>query len=376
MSVVNTNKIVEVINIIDNIFNLNEKNDTFNLDQRLYIFIYNYKKWIDDEKNEYNKTLSPIIILCMFKKYLNNNSHSLLISNSLLNYFNEYIDKKSRYYYLSSKYKNKWLYKYINKKEPTNLYDLELNTINPLKYYINYIDYKERKRYLFTINDFKKIACSSLEHCCSYDIIPDPIAIKNPYTNKEFTSSELDQINKKLYDMPPIWNMFVDSKFNISTLRKKYYYHLIPLCIPSYVHQLNDIDIIEYLEDICNEYNINYCEQCLLRDHKDVSTQKIKNVVIEWIKCITFNKIMSREIIEQINNTYGLLYCHHNRPFINNKENEKEEEKNIEFNLDFTKPLFCIGYKDKNDKKLYIKKQKEKYRKLKRIDNRNKVKNV
>jgi hypothetical protein len=140
MNVVNTNKITEIIYIIDNIFK-SESINMPNLDQRFYIFIYNYKKWIDDEKNEkieYNKTISPIIILCMFKKYLNANSHSLLISNSLLIYFNEYIDKKSRYCYLSSKYKNKWLYIYINKKEPTNPYDLELNPINPLKYYINH----------------------------------------------------------------------------------------------------------------------------------------------------------------------------------------------------------------------------------------------
>jgi hypothetical protein len=363
------------INNIDNIINT----DLSNIDQRVSILNLYYKKWLDEEDeeidtyNNYNKTISPIIILCMFKKYLNNNSYNLLFSKNLLIYFNEYIDKKARKFYLETKYKKKWLNNYINKKEPTNPYDLELNPINPLKYYINYIDYKERKKYFFTLDDFKKIICSSLENCCSYDLIPDPIPIRNPYTNKNFTVAELDNINKKLYDMPPIWYMFLDSKFNISILKKKYQYHLIPLCIPSYVDQLNDGDIIEYIVYICEDYNVNYCEQCLLRDHIDISTQKIKNIVIESIKCRTFNKIMSRECIDQIKYTYALLYCCHSQSSDTDEDvmidilEEKEEKYALE--LDFTKPLFCTGYKNKDDRKKYFRRRREKEIKI-RFKNR------
>jgi len=368
---------ININNIDIIIYNIN----SMTIDQRLVLLIYNYKKWLDDEEvfDYKEKTFSPVIVLCMFKKYLNKNSHKLLLSESLLNYFNNYIDKQSRYFYLETKYKKKWLYKYINKKDPTNIYDLELNTINPLKYYINYIDYKERKRYFFTINDFKKIVRSSLERCYSHDLIPEPISIKNPYTNKEFTSIELENINKKLYDMPPVWHMFVDSKFNILTLKKKYNYHLIPICIPNYVEQLNNHDIIEYLQDLFETYDLNYCEECLLIDHKDIGTEKIKNILIEWIRCKTFHKIVSREFIVELKYIYGLLYCHHNNYEninIENKEekDEKEEKKEkIVLDLDFTKPFFCTGYKDKNDRKIYIKKIKEMIKKRIQKEIKNKL---
>jgi hypothetical protein len=351
-----------------------------NLDQRSIILIYSYKKWLNDEEiYDNNRIISPIIILCMFKKYLNSNSYNLFLSKELLQYFNDYIDKKSRYFYLAIKYKKKWIHNYINRKEPINLCDLELTPINSSKYYINYIDYKERKRYLFTIKDFKKIVSSSLEHCYSYDLLPEPIPIKNPYTNKEFTPSELDYINKNLYDMPLVWNMFVDSKYNIYTLKTKYNYYLLPLCIPSYVDQFGEIDIIDYLVDLFDTYDINYCEQCLYRDRKDIHTEKVKNILIEWVKCSTFNKIMSRKSIDEVKYIYGLLYCPHNVPNnvpnnVRHIKNEENKENFILYNLDFTKPLFCTGYKGKDDKKIYLKKKREINTKLYRKSMKNKLK--
>jgi len=377
---INDEHLYNVICIINDI----NGESTSIIDQRVVILTYYFKSWIikvyPSYNNDYTKLSSPIIILCMFKKYLKDNYKSL--PKSLLDYFNDFIDNKSRYIYLTSKYKKKWLDNCINKKLPINLYDLELNPINPHKYYINYIDYKERKRYLFTFNDFKKIACSSLQHCYAFDIIPEPMHIKNPYTNKKFTSVELANINKKLYDMPPVWNMFVESKFNIFNLKKNYNYHLIPLCIPSYVDQLSDDDIIQYFEDLFDEYDINYCEECLIRDHKDIGTQKVKDILIEWVKCINFNNIMSRDTIEKVRHIYGLLYCPHNNIQINDPNNilnilnEKEEEKEFLLNIDFIKPLFCAGYKDKNDKKLYIKRQREKAKKREKIERKNKVKEI
>lgn len=366
--------------LIKLIYDPNEKkndiNDINNIDQRVFFLLYNYIRWLEIEKNS---LLSSFIrILCLFKKYLYKNKNTLLISDSLLNYFDQYINNKARYFNLISKYGRRWLSKYINKKEPINLYDLELNPINSSKYYINYIDYKERKRYMFTINDFKKLSCSSLEHSCNYDLIPDPIPIKNPYNNKEFTVTELDIINKNLYDMPFIWNMFVECNYNIKTLKEKYHYHLLPLCIPSFVDQFNDIDSIEYIQDICEVFDINHCSKCLMTERVSLRCQEVKNSLIEWVKSTTFHTRMPKKNVDTIKNIYGTLYCHHNRPRVicRIKINNIPSVSNSNFvlNIDFTLPLFCVGYKNKNERKIYIKETRRKY-KEKEIKNRMKNRN-
>lgn len=368
---------MEVLNTL--IYDPNDSNESNELNdyQKIFILEYNYKRWMEEELDYIYIPKSFVTILCIFKKYLYKKKNTLLLSDNLINYFDQYINHKARYFNLVSKYGRRWLSNYINKKEPTNLYDLELNPINPSKYYINYIDYKERKRYVFTVNDFKKMACSNLEHSCSYDLIPEPMHIKNPYNNKLFTAIELNAINKKLYDMPFIWNMFVECKYRIKTLKQKYHYHLLPLCVPSFVEQLHDIDSIEYIQDICDVCNINYCSKCLVTERISLRCQEVKNAIIEWVKCTTFNMKMPKKYIDTIKNTYGILHCHHNRPNniicnVNNPSSNSSNSSNFVLNIDLTIPLFCVGYKDKNERKLYI---KEITRKRKEKETKQRMKN-
>lgn len=340
---------------INNIILQDEKDE-----KRYEIHLLNsiYLYWIHNFINkDYIYSISPILILILFKKYIMNYNRNIYLLSI------DHIDKRIRYYYLSSKFLKKWITKYVNKKEPVNTEDLQLNVIDILSNinYINYIDFSERKRYLFTENDFRKIVISSFHNSYEYDIDPDPINIRNPYTNKEFTKTELRSFNNNIRDMPIVWNMFVDSDFDTVKLKYKYYTPLLEICIPNYVDKLGDLDIVDYLIDIFIYSNIIYCERCMI-ERRNIRLRKVKNSIINWIRYLKLNQVMSNKSIEDLKNIYSKISCFHINPV---------NPYSLPFNnfllntLDFTKPLFCVGYTTKEDKKLYWKRMREKNRKSK-----------
>jgi hypothetical protein len=236
---------------------------------------------------------------------------------------------------------------------------LELNDIdekNEYKLYINYIDYKERKRYIFTQNDFKKIVKTSLEHSYVYDIVPDPIPIKNPYTNKEFTKTELRMFNQVLSDMPLIWNMYVDCNYNLNDFKYKYYDYLLPLCIPSYVDQIDDNDIRYYLNEIFDHVgSIYFCSKCI-NDLEHIRTKKIKDILIDWISYLKNGTMLLRSTIDKLKRIYGTEYCIHNIHNIHNFENKGDK---FILDIDLSKPMFCVGYYNHEKEK---RRQKKSYK--------------
>jgi hypothetical protein len=292
--------------------------------------------------------------LILFKKYLNDTYKFLYISNDILKVYNAHIDSRIREYYITEKYSKIWLTYHINKKNPVNSLDLELNVIDE-NICLNYIDYKERKRYIFTHKDFKKIAETCLMNSYEFDIEPHPMMIKNPYTNNEFTKNELSYFNSRLKHMPVIWHMFTDSDFDILKLKYRYYSYLLDICMPSYVEKLDDSDIEEYIIDICINCNIQYCHKCI-SEKNNIKSKKVKNVLINWLRSLKFSNNFSDKYINVIRNIYGENYCCCHKEYIGNKED-------IELNMlyiDFSKPLFCVGYYDKDEeKKRYIQKRRD-----------------
>jgi hypothetical protein len=296
-----------------------------------------YNTWLLSSSSSYN--ISLIKHNLMFRKFLYNQYRFITCFDIFINK----VDTNTRIIYLSQKYSNKWLKKYINTKSHINTTDLELNEIdekNESKIYINYIDYKERKRYIFTSNDFKKIVRTNLEHSYMYDIIPEPVSIKNPYTNKEFTKTELRMFNSILLDMPLSWNMYVDCNYNLLDFKYKYYDYLLPLCIPSYVDQLDDDDIIYYLNQIFNHGSIDFCTKCIY-SLEHIRTKKVKDILIDWIRYIKLGTALD-STIKKLRHIYGRQYCIHTN---NNNTNHTNNNTNeFVLNLDFSKDLFCIGY--------------------------------
>jgi hypothetical protein len=341
--------------IIDDILSKDVLYDISNMGLMLLNRIYSI--W-NIKREIYQVFSTNIRELILFKKHLNNSYRSMYLSKDTLNLYHRYIDKKIRKYYIIEKYSKIWVTQIINKKNPVNTTDLELNFIDE-KMCINYIDYKEKKRYIFTHKDFKKISETCLMNSYEFDIDPQPIIIKNPYTNKEFTKTELRYFNSKLKDMSVIWHMFTDSDFDIVTLKYKYHSYMVEICIPSYIEKLDDQYIVEYIIDICMNHNIDYCYKCI-SEKNNIKSIKIKKVLINWIKKLKLGKYFSDKYINDITDIYGKYLCYHNKKISLSDTNEESKEYSV--CIELSKPLFCIGYYDKDEeKKIYRQKMREKH---------------
>ena len=307
-----------------------------------------YLVWIENEKSSRQvKSTTSVRNLILFKKHLKE------ISDSLYFFYSDYINSRIRLYYLIQKYSKKWLTYFINRKDPINDTDLELNDIDVNKYYINYIDYKEHKRYLFSEKDFCKIVNTCLQNSYEFDIDPSPMTIKNPYTNSEFSKSELRSLHNKVRDMPILWLMFVDSDYDIIKFKCKYYSHLLELCIPNYVEKLGDEDIIDYLLDIFRELNItDYCGKCLL-SKEILKDRKVKKSIIGWIRYLKLNIPFHHICINNLNLIYQKISCICSEFDCNHKIR-------LDFikGIDFNRSLFSPGYKGRTDKSDYWEKKK------------------
>jgi hypothetical protein len=319
---------------------------------------------------------STIKKICMFKSHI---VRLRWISPNDLVKILTFLNKICRISYLSKKYTKKWLDHWINKKEPINTSDLELNTLDMNRFndYINYIDYKNKQHYLFTVKDFTSLIYTNLENCYTYDIVPQPVDIKNPYTNNIFQKNELIDLHLKYSrrtEIPLIWNMFINCGYNVDVFRETHYDYLLSLCIPSFVDKLEELDILFYLEDMFRFLSCTtFCIECL-RERRYFRDKKIRNVLIYWIRSIKLNKQIDIAKINIILKLYSINCDIHKEDHVQKKKREldksvliKEIDGKNEFIVSFNKYInlsnpfvFTMGtytkkkgrrYKDKNREK-------------------------
>jgi hypothetical protein len=334
-----------------------------------------------------DEKFSIIKKVCMFKHHI---VQLKWISPNDLVKILTYLDKVSRTYYLSKKYTKKWLGHFINKKQPINTSDLELSSLDITNFsnYINYIDYKNRQHYLFTVKDFTGLIYTNLENCYMYDIVPQPLDIKNPYTNNIFTREELIDIHLKYSsrtEIPLIWNMFINCGYSINLFREEHYDYLLKLCIPSFVDKLEDVDILYYLYDIFNYlFFTTYCKECI-REKKYFRDKKIRNVLIYWIRSIKLNQQIDLVKINIVLKLYSANCEIHKEEHIPKKKRELNKSvliKNIDLvnssdesiikYVDFSNPfIFSIGTYTEEDRRRYKDKLREKKRFKKRLISKN-----
>lgn len=328
-----------------------------------------FLSWYTTDK----ESLTYVKKMNLFKQYLLTQPFiSTFVFLKSCNYINEMIRK----HYLAKKYAKQWITYFICKKPFINSTDLELNPFNDRKLYVDYIDYEEKKRYRFSVNEFIKMVRINLEHCYIYDLVPEPMPIKNPYNNKIFTTEELLRFNVSFYQMPLVWHLFVDSGFNISKMKDKHYQYLSTICIPSFIDQLEEDDIVFYIEDIFGFYSITtYCKKCI-QDKKHLRHKIVRDTLIQWIQTIKFSLDNVRS--DNLKGMLNLLSLYDVECPIHNKKLEilkkrrlqnldSQIVKNIDINytgyLDLSKPFeFTMGTYTKEDQSRYKDKRREKNR--------------
>lgn len=244
-----------------------------------------------------NQALSIQLLTFRFL-IVNNLFIDIDIKKKLITYQNRIV----RTNYIENKFFNKWIRFLLNKKKAINTFDLEFNKIEETSKNINFIDFRNKKRYVFTQKDFKNVIQNSLFYSWNYDYTPDPLPIRNPYDNHTFTKTELLELDKQINDPPLIWKLFKDSNYCIETLKITYNYYLLKNCINSYIANLENEDIIYYLESILlffknranqnsnSNNNISYkdiCKKCF--ENQSFYRQKnVKDILYRWIQYLKF----------------------------------------------------------------------------------------
>ena len=237
-----------------------------------------FKVWKRGQRNNI-KTLNYYIT--GFRKYLVGNK---FINDTTRRELYERLNAVAYKAYLSYKYGKLWFINCIKNKEAVNEFDLELNNISDsTKDVIVYLDMVNRRKYLFSQKDFKKIIKSRLENSYVYDHIPEPLVITNPYTNREIGRLELMAIDEMLIDSPLIWKLYKDSYYDMEHFRTIHNTYLLNVSVVSYVDQMEDIDIIFYINDIFLYYDIgNYCKECI-NNNVGFDKKELKDIIIQWL---------------------------------------------------------------------------------------------
>jgi hypothetical protein len=303
-----------------------------------------------------------------FKRYLINNK---FIGENVKNESIKCVDEILRKAFLRYKYGKLWLVNCIKRTASVNGFDLELNEIDENKKdVIVYVDIGARRKYLFSQKDFRKLIITNLENSYIFDHLPQPLPIRNPYTNKEFSKLELIEIDSMLIDSPLIWNMYRDCKYNLERFKLINYNYLMIYSAGSYVDQLEKDDIVFYIEDIFMFYNfVNYCELCL-EDRGKLKNRKLKGILIDWFLFQKRLGIFTKDDLNTICEMFKMNCLKH----------DKKDEATVKYfdssiiNFEFTggpiKDNFVFKAASNNDlnkRKLKNKKNKKKIKKSKKV---------
>jgi hypothetical protein len=273
---------------------------------------------------------STIIKICLFKKEIRKNG---FISDEIKCLTFDYLDSITKIHILKKKYYNKWLLAYINNKQCTNTHDFELNLISDHKSNIVYLDIHNKRKYVFTEKDFKKMVKTNLEHSYVYDAVPDPIPIKNPYTNELFTNTSLIEINNKLTLMPLIWHMYRETNYNMARFKQTFVGYLLVACIPSFIDQLENDDISFYLEDMFNFFeDIMYCSKCV-QECRHFRSKIVRTALIKWIYSLKIYPSFKIEDLHLVKDVYKIPCVLHS---IKSRLSKPINKFTLEYNIQFT----------------------------------------
>ena len=206
------------------------------------------------------------------KEYLKKNNKFLILKNNILDNIFVTKDKKNEIVFLF--YKTQKLYRalcrfaYICKYKCAKKYDtstdLCMNELSVFKKNQTLELYENNMLYHFRITDIINIIHNALSH--SPNFFPEPLKIKNPYTNIPFSKSNLYNIyfaiDKSPFKIPVLYEEFFANQFNLKQFTK-YNEHLI-----------REVSIKNFCKNALLEQRLYYLYRMMEKYYR--ITQKIK----------------------------------------------------------------------------------------------------
>ena len=287
------------------------------------------------------------------KEYLKKNNKFLILKNGILNNIFVTKDKKNEIEFLF--YKTQKLYRalcrfaYICKYKCAKKYDtstdLCMNELSVFKKNQTLELYENNMLYHFRITDIINIIHNALSH--SPNFFPEPLKIKNPYTNIPFSKNNLYNIyfaiDKSPFKIPVLYEEFFANQFNLKQFTK-YNEHLI-----------REASIKNFCKNALLEQRLYYLYRMMEKNYR--ITQKIK-----INKDFPSKKIV--EVFEHFNFLKLFLYSEYSLIVTKKLDNKKLLKKTLKKFIRLN-PMFGQKYIIKK----YIRDVSGKYIRLKNENN-------
>jgi len=221
---------------------------------------YHYRQDDNSQIYYFLKILTNVYINKGLTKYYdtlkNIKNTNIFITNEKINILEKYIFKIINTIQNIKKIQIKYIYykRYISSIKE----DLGLNLLTEYdkKNIITIKEHNNNSIWKFYDKDIIKIIKNSLLY--QVDGYPEIYYPKNPYTNKTFTKKQLDTIyyylNNNYHKLPFILDIFQETNYNISKIKKKYRFYLVEQATINYVKSMENQDFFIELKYILQQH--------------------------------------------------------------------------------------------------------------------------
>ena len=343
-----------------------------------------YKEKLIEQNNMYDIYIFFNTLICCILNTKNQSEEYYSYANDKFNHYKKYLYKevfflnKESYndilkifyecqtlYFKMIKFKQLLMYK-ISKKYDYDE-DLRSNKLNSIKKNYLFEIIENKTRYLFSIKDLVNIIENSLSSC-EFGLVHHPVYPKNPFTNIEFSLSNLFNLYFKVKNtylkMPILFHHFFLCHFNLKVFGIECDVLIREQSIIRYLKNLNKDEyydnIMKLLKLVKKKFKINIYANIEKNFPKDVLVSALKpyyhmyihytnglnkykielfkNKFKKYIHAFyNYNKCFGRRIMFKEGNNYKSKYITNYLKFNDVKEYLKEKEINEEIN-DYYEP--------------------------------------
>lgn len=221
-----------------------------------------------------------------------------ITDTSKKNIFINWFHKCQRIYFIFTRFAKHIKHRYSRLCVTTDMFLEPINENSP--YVFRLIEKETRNAYLFTNKDIIRIIITAITHHNHFHHLPLPP--KNPYTNIQFTKTEL--VNMYLFIRSNI--------VSIPILLQHYFATEFDLCLFSFSHseEIREYNITQYFRTMTvAEQIIHFLEIFTL--HNESIYMKIKK--LQSIAIVTDDIFFTESIHEKISVLHGKLFLFDNR---------------------------------------------------------------